>query len=437
MSGTGQTLYRRAKTLIPGGTQLLSKRPELFLPDLWPTYYSRAKGAEVWDLDGKKYIDMAYNGIGACILGAADPDVDAAVLKVIENGQMSSLNAPEEVELAELLLELHPWAQMARFGRCGGEAMAIAVRIARAKTGRDMIAFCGYHGWHDWYLAANLAEDKALDGHLLPGLEPKGVPRGLLGTVHPFRYNHMDELEKIVEKHGKNIAAIAMEPIRDHGPENNFLQKVKETAKRIGAVLIFDEVTSAFRLNTGGAHLLQGVNPDMAVFAKAMGNGYPIAAIIGTRNVMEAAQSTFISSTNWTERIGPVAALATIKKHRKHKAHEHLIRIGTVVQEGWKRIAHEKGVPLHVSGIAPLSHFTIEGKEGEAARTLFAQLMLEKGFLAHKGFYPTFAHTDAQIASYLDATAEAFTVIGKAMTEGTVGKLLKGPIAHAGFYRLT
>ncbi len=430
-------LYRKARTLIPGGTQLLSKRPELFLPEQWPAYYSKAKGAEVWDLDGNKYIDMAYNGIGACVLGAADQDVDAAVKHVIENGQMSSLNAPEEVELAELLIELHPWAQMVRYGRCGGEAMAIAVRIARAKTGRDHIAFCGYHGWHDWYLAANLAEDKALDGHLLPGLEPKGVPRGLKGTVHPFHYNKIEELEAIVAKHGKDIAAIAMEPMRDHGPEDGFLKKIRDIATKNGSVLIFDEVTSAFRMNTGGIHLLEGVDPDIAVFAKAMGNGYPIAAVIGTENVMQAAQTTFISSTNWTERIGPVAALATIRKHRKHNVHEHLIHIGTMVQEGWKTIAKKTDLPLHVSGIPPLSHFGIDGKDGEAARTLFAQLMLERGFLAHKGFYPTFAHTKEQIAAYLKATEEAFGIIAKAMKDSSLMKLLKGPIAHSGFARLT
>jgi glutamate-1-semialdehyde 2,1-aminomutase len=182
MRGTGQRLYEKARTLIPGGTQLLSKRPEMFLPGQWPSYYSRAKGVEVWDLDGKSYLDMSYNGIGACLLGAADADVDEAVKKAIDAGSMSTLNCPEEVELTELLCELHPWAEMVRYARSGGEAMAVAVRIARASTGRDKIAFCGYHGWHDWYLAANLKEPNALGDHLLAGLDPAGVPQGLLGT---------------------------------------------------------------------------------------------------------------------------------------------------------------------------------------------------------------------------------------------------------------
>jgi len=160
--GSGQLLYRKARLLIPGGTQLLSKRPEMFLPEQWPAYYTKAKGAETWDLDGNRYIDFTHFGVGACVLGFADDDVDLAVIGAINAGTMSTLNCPEEIELAELLLELHPWAQMVRYGRCGGEAMAMAVRIARATTGRDKIAFCGYHGWYDWYLAANLAEDHAL-----------------------------------------------------------------------------------------------------------------------------------------------------------------------------------------------------------------------------------------------------------------------------------
>src|SRR3989338_2144900 len=216
MEGTGQSLYRRAKKLIPGGTQLLSKRPEFLLPDQWPAYYSKVKGVEVWDLDGKKYIDMCQNGVGACVLGAGDPDVDTAVLQAVANGNLSTLNCPEEVELAELLVELHPWAQMVRYARCGGEAMAVAVRIARASAGRDKVAFFGFLGWDDLYLAANLTEDHALDGHLLAGLAPAGVPRGLTGTMLPFRYNQVDDLKAIVRDHGEELAAIVMEPTRSH-----------------------------------------------------------------------------------------------------------------------------------------------------------------------------------------------------------------------------
>lgn len=437
LMGKGQDLYRKAKTLIPGGTQLLSKRPELHLPENWPSYYSRALGAEVWDLDGKRYLDMGFSGIGSTVLGFADPDVNAAVHRAIDAGTMCSLNCPEEVELAELLCALHPWAQMVRYARGGGEAMTVAIRIARAHTGREKIAFCGYHGWHDWYLSANLADDDVLDGHLLPGLLPKGVPRGLKGTMLPFRYNKIEELEKIIAEHGSELAAISMEPLRERGPEGDFLHQVRALATKAGAVLIFDEVTSGFRLACGGAHLTLGVEPDIAVFAKALGNGYPCAAIIGRRPVMESAQKTFISSTYWTERIGPTAALAAIHKFQKLNVHEHLIHMGTLVQQGWKRAAEQAGLSLTIDGIESLSHFSIESAFGEAPRTLYTQLMLPKGFLALNKFYAMYAHTEEQVRRYLAATEDAFSIVARAIKEEKVMEMLRGPAAHAGFKRLT
>lgn len=435
--GAGQQLYLRAKERIPGGTQLLSKRPEMHLPDQWPSYYSRAKGVDVWDLDGNHFIDMSYNGIGSCILGVGDPDVDAAVLAAIKTGTMSTLNCPEEVELAELLCELHPWAGMVRYARGGGEALSVAIRIARAYTGREIIAFSGYHGWHDWYLAANLAEESALDGHLLPGLSPIGVPRGLQGTALPFRYNHLDELEKIVKNCGQNLAAIVIEPVRRDEPLPGYLEGVRHLANQTGAVLIVDEVSAGFRMNTGGAHLLYGLEPDMAVFAKAMSNGYPMAAVIGKNRVMEAAQSTFISSTYWTERIGPSAAIATICKHQRDNVSSHLIRIGKRIQAGWQEAADQTGLAVDVGGIPPVGHLIFKYEQSQAVHTLFTQLMLERGFLAAKAFYATYAHQDKHVDAYLSAVCEAFSVISDALATGTIMASLKGPVAHSGFHRLT
>ncbi len=439
MSGrtTGVDLYRHARERIPGGTQLLSKRPEMFLPEQWPSYFSRAAGVLVWDLDGRQYIDMSHNAIGANVLGAADPDVDAAVVRAIRDGIASTLNAPEEVELADLLCELHPWANMVRYARTGGEAMAIAVRIARAHTGRDIVVFCGYHGWHDWYLAANLAEEQALDGHLLPGLSPAGVPRGLMGTALPFRYNQLDELEAILLRNRGQVAAIVMEPLRDHLPAPGFLEGVRRLANEAGIVLIFDEITAAMRLTTGGAHLTLGIAPDVAVLAKAISNGYPMAAVIGIEKVMQAAQSSFISSTYWTDRIGPVAALATIRKHREHNVAAHLQRIGERVQQGWKKEASRAGLAVDVGGIAPLSHFNVMGPASQVAQTVFTQLMLDRGFLAGKGFYATFAHADEHVDSYLTAVREVFAQISAAIADGGIENRLRGPIAHSGFARLT
>jgi len=433
---TGQNLYIKAKKLIPGGTQLLSKRPEMFLPDYWPSYYRQARGVEVIDLDGNKYVDMSIMGVGACILGYADPDVDQAVKAGIDNGVMCTLNAPEEVGLAELLCELHPWANMVRYARAGGEAMSMAVRIARAHTRRDKIAFCGYHGWMDWYLAANLAEDDALDGHLMPGLEPTGVPRSLRGSALPFQYNRLDQLKEIVNKNRESLAAIVMEPQRGQTPAPGFLKEVRDIASEIGAVLIFDEITTGFRLTAGGIHLLLGVDPDMAVLAKAMANGYAMAAVIGREEVMQAAQSTFISSTNWTERIGPVAALATIKKYQKFQVQNHLISIGNMVMGGWQRIAAKAGIKIHTDGLPSLNHFSFENENELVLSTLFTQLMLEKGYLAFTQFKPSFAHQPSHVEAYLDAASECFGVISEAIRHGNAEALLKGPPARRGFYRL-
>ncbi len=437
MVQSGQELYKTARRRIPGGTQLLSKRPEMILPDQWPAYYARARGVETWGLDGIKYIDMSTCGIGACVLGFSDPEVNDAVRAAIDSGSMSTLNCPEEVELAELLCELHPWADMVRYARGGGEAMAVGVRIARAQTGREKIAFCGYHGWFDWYLSANLAQDDALDGHLLPGIEPAGVPRGLTGTALPFHYNNLQELEALAQTHGNELAAIVMEPVRNEEPLPGFLQGVRDIATKVGAVLIFDEVTSAWRLNTGGIHLLYHVTPDMAVFAKAISNGYPMAAVIGIKSVMEAAQSTFISSTYWTERIGPVAALATIGKHQRCAVAEWLIKVGERIQSGWRTAAHHTGLSLAVTGIPPLSHFSFDYGNGQVIRSLFTQMMLQKGFLATDSFYATYAHQDSQIDQYLAAVDETFRSLAMAIERGTVEQQLRGPVAQNSFQRLT
>ncbi len=436
MESKGQALYRRAKRLIPGGTQLVSKRAEMLLPEGWPSYYLRAKGAEVWDLDGNRYIDMSYMGIGACPLGYADPDVDAAVKEAIAAGSMCTLNCPEEVELAEVLLELHPWADMARFARTGGEAMAVAVRIARARTGRDKIAFCGYHGWHDWYLAANLGGD-VLGGHLLPGLEPSGVPSCLAGTAFAFHYNHIEELEEIARQHKRELAAVVIEPVRDKDPLPGFLEGVKEIARNAGAVLIFDEVSSGFRLTAGGAHLVYGVTPDVAVFAKGISNGYPMAAIIGRGDVMQAARGSFISSTYWTERLGPAAALATVKKYRRHNVPARLIATGQKIQDGWRQAAAQTGLKVNISGIPPLAHLSFDYSNAQAIKTLFTKQMLERGFLAGGAFYASFAHQESHIRDYIEAAAESFAVIRRAIDDEAVEKRLGGPAAHTGFYRLT
>jgi len=435
----GTDLWNRAKKIIPGGSQLLSKRSEMFLPDQWPSYYSKAKGIDVWDLDGKKYTDMTVMGIGACILGYADDDVDAAVTKAVQRGTMCTLNCPEEVELAEKLLSLNPWAQMVRYARTAGEALAVAVRIARAHTKKDKVAFCGYHGWHDWYVAANLASDRNLDGHHIEGLQPTGVPRGLLGTAIPFEFNKAEQLEAIAEKE-KDIGTIVVEPMRHHYPKAEFFQKVRKVADDTGAVLIVDEVTAGWRMNVGGVHALLGLKPDIAVYGKAMSNGYPMAAIVGKGEVMDAAQISFISSTYWTERVGPTAALATIDKLERENVPPHLRKIGKMVGDGWARLAMEKGLEVDVEAdFEPLVAFGFKyGERSQAISTLFTQEMLERGYLsATKGLYVSYSHKEEHAERYLEEVERVFGVLKTAIDEGSVEKRLKGPIAHSGFKRLT
>jgi glutamate-1-semialdehyde aminotransferase len=429
----GQELYKKAKSLIPGGTQLLSKRPEMFAPDVWPAYYKKAKGCRVWDLDDNEYIDMSIMGIGANILGYADDDVDNAVIEAIKNGNSSSLNCPEEVELAELLTELHPWAQMVRYARSGGEAMAIAVRIGRAFTNRDIVLFSGYHGWQDWYLAANLGENDALDGQLMPGLEPKGVPRGLAGTTLPFYFQDVQNLSETIKGKEKQIAAIVVEPARGEEVSFDALQQLKDFAGEIGAVLIFDEITTGFRMCAGGIHLKYGINPDMAVFAKSMANGYAMAAIIGVERVMQAAQTTFISSTNWTERIGPTAAIATIKKYIKENVADHIIGIGNAVKKIWQEKADKHHLDVHVSGIPTLVHFAFKNDNNRGLMTFFTIEMLKHGFLGFHQFKPSFAHTMQEVELYAEAVDEVFALIAETEPEN----LLSTPVAHSGFHRLT
>lgn len=432
--GTGQKLWKRAKSVIPGGSMLLSKRAEMFLPEQWPAYFSRSKGCEVWDLDGRHYIDMSIMGVGTNSLGYGHPEVDAAVRQVLSLGNMSTLNCPEEVYLAEKLVSLHRWADMVRLARSGGEANAIAIRIARAASGKDKVAVCGYHGWHDWYLSANLGGEESLAGHLLPGLEPNGVPENLRGTVFPFNYNNYAELVAIVESH--DIGVIKMEVVRNNPPEDGFLHKVRELATARGIVLIFDECTSGFRETYGGLHKKYEVEPDMAIFGKALGNGYAITATIGRREIMEAAQNTFISSTFWTERIGPTAALKTLEIMEREKSWETITRVGQEITDRWRGLAQKYSLSITTSGLPALAGFAFDGPNSLAYKTLITQEMLAKGYLAGTSVYACTEHTPQIVDAYFEALDPIFGLV-KGCEEGQdVMSLLKGPICHGGFKRL-
>jgi glutamate-1-semialdehyde 2,1-aminomutase len=433
VTGTGQKLWSRALRRIPGGSMLLSKRAEMLLPGEWPAYFDRASGCEVWDLDGRRYIDVGLMGVGTNILGYAHPKVDEAVRRVVDKGALSTLNAPEEVALADRLCELHPWADMVRFTRSGGEACAVAVRIARAASGKDAVAFCGYHGWHDWYLSANLADDAALDGHLLPGLEPAGVPRALKGTSRPFAYNDLEGLRKLLE--AGDVGTVIMEVERSTPPLPGFLAGVRALTRQHGAVLVFDECTSGFRQVLGGHHLVHGVEPDVAIFGKTLGNGYAINAVIGSGAVMEAAARTFISSTFWTERIGPAAALAALDAMEEEDAPARVDAIGRAVRARWEALAEAHGLPLVVTGLAALSGFRIEGRDPALVKTYVTRQMLDADHLAGPALYASVAHVPGVIERYLELLDGVFSGLAKMDDQRLSAEVGTSP-AWTGFGRL-
>lgn len=432
----GQQMWARARRVIAGGGHLLSKRPDMFAPGQWPAYFSRARGAEVWDLEGRRFADFSLMSVGTNTLGYGDPVVDAAVRHVTETGNMSTLMAPEEVLLAERLVDMHAWADKARFARSGGEANAVAIRLGRAASGRDGVAISGYHGWHDWYLAANLGGDDALDGHLLPGLDPAGVPRALAGTIHPFRHGDLAALERILAL--GDVGVIKMEVARSGEPDRAFLAGARDLASRHGAVLIFDECTSGFRQTFGGLHLQTGVTPDLAVFGKALGNGYAITGVLGCDAVMEAAQTSFISSTFWTERLGPAAALATLDEMERRRSWDAIAQTGREVKAAWSAMAAAHGLEITIGGLAALATFSL-GPASQAApiKTFIVQEMLRRGHLAGPALYVCTEHPPL-VEAYLAALDEVFGLIAACLLRGDpVESLLEGPVASTGFARLT
>lgn len=430
----GQKLWGRAQKVIAGGNMLLSKRPDMHSPRNWPAYFSRSKGCRVWDLDGKEYIDFGLMGVGTNVLGYAYEPVDEAVRKVVNEGNLTTLNAPEEVLLAEKLCEIHPWAEMVRFTRSGGEANAVATRIARAATGNDKIVFCGYHGWHDWYLAANLADDEALDDHLLPGLASAGVPRGLAGTAVPFSYNDLPSLEHAVKDGG--VAAIYMEVERSTPPEPGFLQGVREIATRVGAVLVFDECTSGFRMNFGGLHMHYGVEPDIAVFGKTLGNGYAINAVIGRREVMEATRFTFISSTFWTERIGPAAALATLDEMKKTDVQSRITQIGLDARKVWAEVSNDYGLEIMFSGLPSLMTIAIEGLDPLLLKTFLAEEFLHNDYLGGVATYFSLPHEEVLNGNFADVLDTILRKLSSHLSDGSLEALYPDGLVSPPFRKI-
>jgi len=431
-------LQNYAHNIIPGLSGILGKRPEMYLPGgKWPTYYSKSKGINIWDLNGKKYLDFTMLGVGSCVFGYADNDINKVAIKVINGGPLTTLNPIEEVELAELLIDIHPWAQQVKYARTGGEIMSMAVRIARAATGKTKILFCGYHGWHDWYLASNLSKKDSLKDHLLPGLEPNGVPYEMTGSAIPFKFNDWSDLDKVIRKNIASSAAVIIEPARDRIVDKKFIKEIRKLCSKNKTVLIFDEITSAWRNDTSGIHKEIGVNPDMAAFGKTISNGVAMAALIGKREIMENATKTFISSTNWSERLGPATAVAFIKKHKKINAGKILKKKGDEIREIWKNAAKLSGLDLKISGIKPLSSFKIIHEDWPLIITYFIQEMLKFGILGSDRCYANICQDHKNLKKYEIACNEVFLKISKHLLNGNIKDKLEGPVKQMGFYRLT
>ncbi len=431
-------LYRRALELIPGGTQLVSRRPQRYAYGISPVYASRAQGARFWDVDGNEYIDWV-SGIGAIILGYCDPVVDAAVRDQLGKGTMYSINHELEIELAEELCRTIPCAEMVRYAKCGGEACGLAVRIARGATGRDKVLFCGYHGWHDWYLSANLNREANLNEHLFPGIEPIGVPHGLADTAFPFPYANTNALGQLLDDHRGQVAAVIMEPLRSELPPANYLQEVRQLCSDRDVVLIFDEVSCGFRTRLGGIQEYTDVIPDMAVFAKAISNGYPMAAVVGRRFVMEAANSMFISSTYWSDTIGLRAALTTIHELRRRNVPNYLACFGKNLKIELNTAAEDCGCPVQCVGldVHPSLHFAVTDTEQKLQMTtLYIQEMAKRGCHGYASFYLNAAQGTAELEQTVVAAREVFTIIRQGLDQGRIEQLLECDMSKDVFRRL-
>jgi len=432
--GTGQKLWKKSKSIIPTGNHLLSKNCDQILPDLWPAYFDKTLGCEVWDLDQNKYVDVSFMGVGTNTLGYNNSYVDSKVAEAISKGNMSTLNAPEEVYLAERLLEIHPHFDQVRFARTGGEANAIAIRLARAATGHEKVAICGYHGWHDWYLSTNLKGDSELSTHLLPGLSPSGVPKSLKDTTFAFKYGDQEAFINLIRSN--DFAAVIMEFARSSEPDLEFIKLVRSETKIRGIVLIFDECSSGFRDYFGGMHLGHQIYPDLAMFGKALGNGYAITAVVGIESVMKHAEETFISSTFWTERIGFVAGLATLKEMQEVESWKTITKTGMGVQEFWKQVANTTDLPMKVGGFPAIASYSFDSPENLLYKTYVTQEMLKKGYLASNVFYASVAHTASVMEKYFEDFTEVILRLKNLISSGAINNSLDARICKSGFGRL-
>jgi glutamate-1-semialdehyde aminotransferase len=414
-------LLARARRVVPGASQTLSKGPSMFVEGAYPVFLDRGRGCRVWDVDGHEYVDYIL-GLASITLGYAYPAITEAVARQLERGSIFSLPHPLEVEVAERLTRLIPCAQMARFLKTGSEANAAAVRVARAATGREVVIFCGYHGWMDWY-AITTPRDK-------------GIPKDFSRLVAPFTYNDLASLEAALDEHHGRVAAVIMEPVLLEPPAPGFLAGVKAAAHRHGALLIFDEIVTGFRWAAGGAQEYFGVVPDLAVFGKGMANGLPLAAVVGPAELMREFDDIFVSSTFGGDALALAACLATLDEYRAQPVIAHLWQMGRRFQEGFAAAAARRGAPALAIGY-PVHPKIVFGHEAPETQRLLMSLFLQetarRGVIFHfAGFNISFSHGEVDVDQTLEACENALGIVAQALDDGRIAERLQGkPYAEA------
>lgn len=407
--------WSRAEKIIPAGTQTFSKGPTQFVQGVAPVYLQSGKGSHVFDVDGNEYIDYIM-ALGPITLGYSYPGVNEAIIRQLEQGITFSLMHPLEVELSELLVELIPCAEMVRFGKNGSDATSGTVRVARAYTGREKIACCGYHGWQDWYIGTTTRD--------------KGVPKSTKQLTILFEYNNFESLEKIFDENKGEIAAVITEPITIEEPKNNFLEKVKSLTHKNGAILIFDEIVTGFKLALGGAQEYLNVIPDLAAFGKGMANGMPISAIVGKREIMKELEEVFFSFTFGGEALSLAAAIATIREMREKDVIQYFWKQGNRLKEGYNRLTQEFGLAEYTQCTGLPAHaaiyFKIDGRDSLGLKSLFQQEVIKRGILTMGVHNLCFSHRDGDIERTLEAYKDTLKILRQAIDENNVGKYLEG-----------
>lgn len=416
-------LREKAQKLIPGCTQTFSKGPTQFVQGIAPVFLQRGKGSHVWDVDGNEYIDY-MGALGPIVLGYSYPAVNEAAKHQLEQGVSFSLPHPLEIEVAELLCEIIPCAEMVRFGKNGSDATSGAVRVARAYTGRDIVACCGYHGWQDWYIGTTTRN--------------QGVPKAVRELTIPFEYNNIESLKRIFTRYSGQVAGVIMEPVGVEEPRKGFLQQVRELTQSEGALLIFDEVVTGFRLALGGAQEYFSLVPDLACFGKALGNGFPISAVVGRREIMQLFDEIFFSFTYGGEALSLAAALATVRVLQEKNVIPLLWKQGEKLKDGYNVLAKELKVDAYTQcvGYPPRTIIMFKDEKGQESlilRSVFQQELLKRGILSGGYHNVALSHTDADVDYTLRVYRDALKRLSIAIASGNPAQSLEGEAVQAVF----